>query len=113
MNCHNYNRHRCGYACPGGQRGAALIVAMLVFALCTALVVAMKSEFQRFYQRAANVMLAEQAYAYLLGAEELAATALLLDYDQGKGNKQRIRNRFAFLRASLQSTIQKTVRFAQ
>jgi len=48
----------------------------------------MKSEFQRFYQRAANVMLAEQAYAYLLGAEELAATALLLDYDQGKGNKQ-------------------------
>ena len=66
------------------QRGAALVVAMLVFALSTALVVAMKSEFNRFYQRSANVLLAEQAQAYLRGAEELAAMALLLDYDQDK-----------------------------
>ena len=31
------------------QHGAALIFAMLVFALATALVVAMKGEFERFY----------------------------------------------------------------
>ena len=88
MNSPNCSRGRCGRPYPQRQRGAALVVAMLVFALCTALVVAMKSEFQRFYQRTANVLLAEQAYAYLLGAEELASAALLLDYDQGKGNEQ-------------------------
>ncbi|MDB4542638.1 type II secretion system minor pseudopilin GspK [bacterium] len=86
MNSPNCSRGRCGH--PHRQRGAALVVAMLVFALCTALVVAMKSEFQRFYQRTANVLLSDQAYAYLLGAEELASTALLLDYDQGKGSQQ-------------------------
>ena len=88
MNSPSCSRGHYGRPYRQRQRGAALVVAMLVFALCTALVVAMKSEFQRFYQRTANVMLAEQAYAYLLGAEELASTALLLDYDQGKGNKQ-------------------------
>jgi general secretion pathway protein K len=70
---------------PGSrQGGAALIIAMLVFALSAALIVAMKSEFDRFFQRTANIMLAEQAQAYLRGAEELAAMALLLDYDQDK-----------------------------
>ncbi len=66
------------------QRGAALIVAMLVFALATALVVAMKSEFERFYQRSANILLEEQAQAYLRGAEDLASLVLLADYDQDK-----------------------------
>lgn len=69
---------------PEGQRGAALVIAMLVFALCTALIVAMKSEFTLFYQRGSNVFVSEQAYAYLRGAEDLAAIALLLDYDQDK-----------------------------
>jgi len=64
-----------------GQRGAALVIAMLVFALCTALIVAMKNEFTLFYQRGANAILSEQAYAYLRGAEDLASMALLLDYD--------------------------------
>ena len=59
----------------GRQRGAALVVAMLVFAMCTALIVAMKSDFTRLYQRSANIFLAEQAYAYLRGAEELASIA--------------------------------------
>ena len=35
------------------QGGAALIAALLVFALCTALVVAMELEFSRLYQREA------------------------------------------------------------
>ena len=33
-------------------------------------------------------LLAEQAYAYLRGAEELAGLALLLDYDQDQGGEQ-------------------------
>lgn len=68
---------------PGAnQRGAALVIAMLVFAMCTALIVAMKGEFTRLYQRTANIFLAEQAYAYLRGAEELAGIALKIDYEQ-------------------------------
>lgn len=65
----------------GSQGGAALVVALLIFALCTALVVAMKSEFDLYYQRGANVFISEQVYAYLRGAEELAALALIQDYD--------------------------------
>lgn len=83
MHCHRY-RHYCGHRSIAQQRGAALIVAMMVFALATALVVAMKSEFNRFYQRSANVLLEEQSQAYLRGAEDLAALALLADYDQDK-----------------------------
>lgn len=76
---------------PGGrpprtQRGAALIVAMLVFALATALVVAMKSEFDRFFQRSVNLLFDEQAQAYLRGAEDLAAMALVMDWDQDKAD---------------------------
>jgi len=67
-----------------GQRGAALIVAMLVFALATALVVAMKGDFERFFQRSANLLLEEQAQAYLRGAEDLAAMVLIKDYDNDK-----------------------------
>jgi general secretion pathway protein K len=87
MNCRHCNRrHRP----PGarGQRGAALVVAMLVFALCAALIVAMKSEFTRFYQRAATIALGEQAYAYLRGAEDLAGMVLLVDYDKDQKTEQ-------------------------
>jgi len=68
------------------EDGAALIVAMLVFALATALVVAMKGDFERFFQRSANLLLDEQAQAYLRGAEELAAMVLIRDYDNDKAN---------------------------
>lgn len=78
----------CRHSSPPRQAGAALVVALLVFALCTALVVAMELEFTRFYQRAANVLLAEQAHAYLLGAEGLASLALLADYDEDKNREQ-------------------------
>jgi general secretion pathway protein K len=70
------------------QAGAALIVALLVFALCTALVVAMELEFNRFYQRGANLLLAEQATAYLRGAEQLATLALLADHDADKSRER-------------------------
>ena len=41
-----------------------LIAALLVFALCAALVVAMELEFSRLYQRVGNILLAEQAYIF-------------------------------------------------
>ena len=69
------------------QRGAALIVAMLVFAVCAAIAVAMSREFTLFSQRAGNLFHAEQAYAYLRGAEELAALVLVLDYDQDQSRE--------------------------
>ncbi len=73
---------RFNFAQAATQRGAALIVAMLVFAVSTALAVAMSREFTLFAQRAANLFHSEQGYAYLRGAEELATLALVLDYDQ-------------------------------
>lgn len=97
MRCRRCNRRGSGGGRAGrrqpvalhAQSGAALIVALLVFALCTALVVAMESEFSRYYQRAANILLAEQANAYLRGAEELATLALLADYDTQDRDKPR------------------------
>ena len=80
MHCPRFSARREG--------GAALIVALLVFALCTAVIVAMKVEFTRFYQRSANLFLAEQAQAYLRGAEDLASLALLADYDADKNREQ-------------------------
>jgi general secretion pathway protein K len=80
MRCRRFSARREG--------GAALIVALLVFALCTAVIVAMKVEFTRFYQRSANLFLAEQVQAYLRGAEDLASLALLSDYDADKNRKQ-------------------------
>ncbi|MEZ5573981.1 MAG: type II secretion system minor pseudopilin GspK [Halioglobus sp.] len=77
-------RHSSYPAAGQRQRGAALIVAMLVFALATALVVAMKGDFNRFFQRSANLLLEEQAQAYLRGAEDLAAMVLINDYDKDK-----------------------------
>lgn len=66
------------------QRGAALVVAMLIFALATALIVAMKSEFDRFFERSANILGDEQVQSYLRGGEELASMILIKDYDDDK-----------------------------
>ena len=78
------------------QGGAALVVAMLVFALCTALIVGLEKEFALFYQRGANSFLAEQGDAYLRGAEELAAVVLAADYEKDQQEEQarrRVRGR--------------------
>lgn len=73
-------RHSQG---PAGRRrreqGAALIVALLVFALCAALLVGLQREFTLQMQRGANTFLSEQAWAYLLGAEALGIAALRID----------------------------------
>jgi general secretion pathway protein K len=64
------------------QRGAALVVAMLVFALATTLVVAMTSEFTLVMKRGSNSFIASQAHAYLRGGEDLARLALIADAEQ-------------------------------
>ncbi len=65
---------------PGGlQRGVALIVALLVFALVAALMVGLQREFNLQLQRSANIIFDEQGWNYLRGAEALAAIALRLD----------------------------------
>ncbi|MEQ9395175.1 type II secretion system minor pseudopilin GspK [Haliea sp.] len=73
---------------PDAQRGVALVVALLVFGLSAALLVAMQSEFTLFYQRGSNLFLAEQGHAYLRGAEELATLALVMDHDADQSREQ-------------------------
>lgn len=86
MHCHRY-RSRQTCIRMHRQGGAALIVAMLIFALAAALVVAMRSEFNRYYQRSANILSDEQVQAYLRAGEELAGMVLKRDYDQDKQNE--------------------------
>ena len=61
------------------ERGAALVVAMLVFALVAALIVGLQRDFTLTLQRGTHHLFSEQAWAYLIGAEELAAVALQAD----------------------------------
>lgn len=63
------------------QNGVALVVALLVFALCASLLVALQRDFFIEYRRVAGVLLSAQGDAYLRGAEELAELALALDHD--------------------------------
>ncbi len=69
---------------PARQRGAALVLALLIFAISAALIVAMRVDFGRVYQQASGLFIAEQSRAYLRGAEGLATLALLVDYDADK-----------------------------
>ena len=57
MCCLHLNPHR-------SQQGAALIIAMLVFALSATLLVALQREFSLALQRGTNQLFSEQAWAY-------------------------------------------------
>ncbi len=61
------------------QRGVALVLALLVVALATMAATAMLSEQQLTIRRTANLLNADQAYLYALGAEQWAKHILLLD----------------------------------
>ena len=54
------------------QRGAALVIALLVFALAAALMVGVQRDFNLQLQRSTNTFFAEQGWSFLLGAETLA-----------------------------------------
>jgi general secretion pathway protein K len=68
-----------GFRGPRGQRGVALIIALILVALAT--ILATKLTFDGFLERrrAIGVMAAEQALQFGLGAEALAADALSQD----------------------------------
>lgn len=61
------------------QRGAALVVALLIVAMVVMLGTALSSDFLLMFRRVENQLYSEQAYAYLQGAEEVARAALLQD----------------------------------
>ena len=71
----SYLRHKS----PRAEGGAALVVAMLVFALVAALMVGLQRDFTLTLQRGTHQLFSEQAWAYLMGAEGLAAMALQAD----------------------------------
>lgn len=64
------------------QRGAALVLAMLIVALVSAIAVAIGSDYQIQLRRASNHQLLSQAKHYLLGGEQLAMLALRTDLEQ-------------------------------
>lgn len=61
------------------QRGAALIVALLVVATVVVLATTLSGDFLLMFRRVENQLHGEQAYGYLLGAEGVARAALLQD----------------------------------
>jgi general secretion pathway protein K len=64
------------------QRGAALVLALLIVALVSAIAVGMGSDYQIQLRRASNHQLLNQAKHYLLGGEQLAMLALRTDLEQ-------------------------------
>lgn len=68
------------------QQGAALIVALLVFAVAAALLVGLQREFTLHMQRGSNYFAMEQGWSYLLGAESLGVAALRLDAEADARN---------------------------
>lgn len=64
---------------PFRQRGVALITVLLVVALATAMAVGMISRQQITLRRTANLLHHEQAYLYVLGAEQWAGQILARD----------------------------------
>lgn len=62
-----------------GQRGVALITAMLIAALVTVAAVAMASRQTLDMRRTGNMLEVDQAYMYALGMEALAAQVLVQD----------------------------------
>lgn len=72
---------------PARQRGAALVVALLVFAVAAALMVGLQRDFTLQFQRGSNVFLGEQAWTYLMGAEDLAGVALGVDAIQDRARE--------------------------
>ena len=73
---------------PKHQRGAALIVALLVFALSAALLTALARDFTLNLKRGRNAFAAGQAGAYLRGGEDLAALALRQDWEKDRSQSQ-------------------------
>lgn len=70
-------------SCPAveASRGVALVVALLVLAVLAALATMSANEFMLSLRRSQNVLRSEQAWEYLLGAEQLAVLLMEADPD--------------------------------
>ena len=68
----------------GRQRGVALITALLVVAIATVAAVSMASRQQLEVRRTASLLHGEQAWAYVLGAEEWAKVVLRRDAQESQ-----------------------------
>ena len=68
---------------PNWQRGVALILAMLVVSLAEMTAVSMSSDQLLFFRRTENLLYHEQAYMYLLGAEDWGKQVLARDFNGG------------------------------
>lgn len=71
MNCYPRASHNAS------QRGAALIIAVFVLALAMVMITALSTQFVVAARRTDNQVLADQAWYYLTGAEQLAAELLV------------------------------------
>lgn len=80
-------RHRMSGHSRSGQRGVALIVALVIVATVVLLATALSSDFLVMFRRVENQLYSEQAYAYMRGAEALSRAGLLYDL-QKDGNKR-------------------------
>lgn len=66
------------------QKGVALLLAMLVMSLATMTAVTMTADQQLFFRRTENVLYHEQAYLYMLGAEDWGKQILARDFTDNK-----------------------------
>jgi general secretion pathway protein K len=66
------------------QRGIALLLAMLIMSLATMTAVSLSSNQQLFFRRTENALYHEQAYQYLLGAEDWGKQVLARDANANK-----------------------------
>lgn len=75
---------RSGISAIRWQRGVAIILAVLVTSLATMLSVSLWSNQTLFFRRTENLLRHDQAYQYLLGAEDFGKTVLAFDANQNK-----------------------------
>jgi general secretion pathway protein K len=62
------------------NQGLALITALMVMSLATITAISMTAEQQIYFRRTENILLHEQAYLYLLSAEDFAKVVLQDDF---------------------------------
>jgi len=63
------------------QKGLALVSVILIFAIATVIMTAMRNRQAIDVQRSTNLQLMQQARTYAMAIEDLAKTALKMDYD--------------------------------
>ncbi len=64
------------------QRGAALVVALLILSLVTVFASSMTVQHNFSVRRVSNQLLSQQAYSYLRGVEDIAMRFLMFDLEQ-------------------------------